>query len=68
LVAQWTDELATKFYLAADRRVRVVSEDTLAAFVPELGPTTMLVADEAHRHARNAFAPDIADDRTVGAG
>jgi len=60
LVPQWEDEIARKFFLGGDRRVRIVTD---TAF-PDKGASntpTMLVVDEAHRVALRAFSSDPSD-------
>jgi ATP-dependent helicase HepA len=57
LRSQWEDEIATKFFLGEDDRVRVVSDSALVD-QPISTDLTMLVVDEAHRISSRAFSGD----------
>lgn len=56
LVLQWERELKEKFYLQLGERVSVFSEQELLEHCSLVSNLTMLVVDEAHRGALNAFA------------
>lgn len=60
LLAQWKNELEKKFFLA-DLPVEIASDAALS----KLGSKTwtMLVVDEAHRTAQQAFSPDPGERR-----
>lgn len=58
LVHQWTSELGSKFSLPATGAVTVIPQDVLRDGAVEPGDFTMLVVDEAHRPALDAFDVD----------
>jgi ATP-dependent helicase HepA len=62
LVAQWGNELTTKFFLA-DSPVTIVSDAALIQNKLQRQKWTLLVVDEAHRTAQQAFRDDPADRR-----
>jgi ATP-dependent helicase HepA len=63
LVAQWNEELATKFFLIPSPEVKVVPETALLGDLLVSASPTMLVVDEAHRTALKAFSPDAGQRR-----
>lgn len=60
---QWRRELATKFFLADEEQIEVVSEDDLDDRDNE---ATMLVVDEAHHASRWAFSSERASRSRYG--
>src|SRR5580698_6440704 len=62
LVAQWENELKSKFFLTG-LPVKIASEVALKAGKLGSRTWTMLVVDEAHRTAQRAFSPDPGERR-----
>jgi ATP-dependent helicase HepA len=67
LVRQWQTELADKFFLPIGSSVRVLSDEQIPDCLEDLGTTSMLVIDEAHRPALHAFDSDPAQRRIYDA-